>query len=100
MFDDQDDLDGNGIPDAIQRDPVVVPPESVAVGVFDPEPGLPGITSPMDATAEAGPGSAAADPQAMADQQHEAQVFGMLSSSVNETLKAIGEGLSTAARND
>ena len=47
MLDDPGDIDRNGIPDAIQRDPVVVPPEPVPFGVFDPDPdeGLPGITA-------------------------------------------------------
>jgi hypothetical protein len=53
MFDDPCDIDRNGIPDAIQRDPVVAPEEPVPFSLFPPEPaGLPGIDSPIEATAE------------------------------------------------
>ena len=51
MFDDDGDIDNNGIPDSIQRDPVVAPPEPVMFGEA-PDEGLPGITSPIEATAE------------------------------------------------
>ncbi len=50
MFDDDGDIDNNGIPDAIQRDPVVER-EPVIFGEPADE-GLPGITSPIEATAE------------------------------------------------
>ncbi len=51
MLDDPGDIDRNGIPDAIQRDPVVAP-EPVIFG--EPtQPGLPGITEPLEATADA-----------------------------------------------
>jgi hypothetical protein len=52
VFDDTGDIDRNGIPDAIQRDPVVVPGDPAPFSMFDPEPGLPGIDSPIEATAE------------------------------------------------
>ena len=49
------DADGNGIPDSIQRDPEVVPPEPVQF--FEPpaEPGLPRIDAPIEPTADATP---------------------------------------------
>ena len=51
MFDDDGDIDDNGIPDSIQRDPVV---ERQAVVFGEPaDEGLPGITAPIEATAEA-----------------------------------------------
>ncbi len=90
---DDGDLDRNGIPDAIQRDPVVVPPEPEPFGVFDPDPGLPGITTPIEATAGPQP-----EPATPADLQQQAREFEMLSGGLNETLKAIGDALNTAAR--
>ena len=51
MFEDDGDIDDNGIPDSIQRDPVVAPREPVMFGQ-PPEEGLPGITAPIEATAE------------------------------------------------
>ena len=50
MFDDDGDIDDNGIPDSIQRDPVVVR-DPVVFGEPADE-GLPGITAPIEATAE------------------------------------------------
>lgn len=52
MFDDDGDIDNNGIPDSIQRDPVVAPGDPVPFGMFEPDPGLPGITSPIETTAD------------------------------------------------
>ena len=50
VFDDDGDIDHNGIPDSIQRDPVV---ERDPVTFGQPaDEGPPGITSPIDATAE------------------------------------------------
>lgn len=90
MYDD--DIDRNGIPDMIQRDPVVVP-EPVEIFGEPPDPGLPGITAPIEATAEPEP-----EPATPADLQQQAREFDLLSSTVNETIKAIGEGLNAAAR--
>jgi hypothetical protein len=39
MFDDPGDIDRNGIPDSIQRDPVVAPGEEDPFDVFAPDPG-------------------------------------------------------------
>lgn len=47
------DIDGNGIPDAIQADPVIVPPEPAPFTLVPPELGLPGMDAPIGATAEA-----------------------------------------------
>lgn len=90
-------IDRNGIPDMIQRDPPIAPPQPTSFGGVDPDPdpGLPGITTPIDVPAEPDPEPA---PATMADAQHEAQVFSMLSSTVDQTIKSIGEGLSTMAR--
>ena len=48
MFDDDGDIDNNGIPDSIQRDPVVAPGDPAPFSMFEPDPGLPGITSPIE----------------------------------------------------
>jgi hypothetical protein len=88
MFDDPGDIDRNGIPDAIQRDPVVVPdpppvtPTSILVDPW-PGDGLPGITAPIEEpeasdaspTPPGGPGA-------------------------NEVIRALGEALSTMARKE
>jgi hypothetical protein len=50
MYDD--DIDRNGIPDMIQRDPVVVPETADR---FGDDVGLPGITAPIEAPAEVAP---------------------------------------------
>jgi alpha-beta hydrolase superfamily lysophospholipase len=51
MYDDTGDIDQNGVPDSIQRDPVV---EREPLIFGEPaEPGLPGITEPIEATADA-----------------------------------------------
>ncbi len=52
MLDNDGDIDNNGIPDSIQRDPVVAPGDPLPFSMFDPAPGLPGIDSPIEATAE------------------------------------------------
>ena len=54
MFDDPGDIDRNGIPDSIQRDPVVAPPEPAEFGAA-PDPGLPGIDAPIAPTSDATP---------------------------------------------
>jgi hypothetical protein len=46
MYDE--DIDRNGIPDMIQRDPVVVPEPFDLFG-DPPDDGLPGITAPIEA---------------------------------------------------
>ncbi len=93
MYDD--DIDRNGIPDAIQRDPVVAPP--VPFGVFDPDPdpGLPGITAPVEATSEPQPEPAAGTTE---QQGNESQALGALSNATSEVLKSIGDGLNSVAR--
>ena len=55
MFDDDGDIDDNGIPDSIQRDPVVAPGYPGPFSMFEPDPGLPGITSPIETMDEAMP---------------------------------------------
>lgn len=50
MFEDDGDIDDNGIPDSIQRDPVVE--RTPVVFGETPDEGLPGITAPIEATAE------------------------------------------------
>ena len=93
MYDDPGDIDRNGIPDAIQRDPVVVPEEPAPFSLYPPEPaGLPGIDAPIEATAEPG--------HERADQQQQAREFELLGTTVSETIKAIGEGLSSVARKE
>jgi hypothetical protein len=52
VLDDDGDIDNNGIPDSIQRDPVVAPGDPVPFNMFEPDAGLPGIDSPSEATAE------------------------------------------------
>jgi hypothetical protein len=52
MFDDPGDIDRNGIPDSIQRDPVGVPEDPQPLSGFAPDPGLPGIDPPIEATAD------------------------------------------------
>jgi hypothetical protein len=49
MLDDPGDIDRNGIPDAIQRDPVVAPGEPRPFSMYETD-GLPGIDTPVDAT--------------------------------------------------
>ena len=50
MFDDPGDIDRYGIPDSIQRDPVVVPDDAPAFREPEPDLGLTGIGSPMKAS--------------------------------------------------
>jgi hypothetical protein len=53
MFDDPGDIDRNGIPDSIQRDPVGVPEDPQPLSGFAPDPGLPGIDPPIEAPPDA-----------------------------------------------
>ena len=50
MFDDPGDIDRNGIGDSIQRDPVVVPDDAPAFREPEPDLGMSGIGSPMEAS--------------------------------------------------
>lgn len=105
MSDDPGDIDRNGIPDAIQRDPVIVP-EPASFGA-PPEEGLPGITAPIEATAEpplppqppAAP-SPDADEETMARYQADAQIYARHMNAYSEAIKAIGQGLSNVARKE
>ncbi len=51
MFEDDGDIDDNGIPDSIQRDPVVAPGEPRPFSMYETD-GLPGITSPIETVDE------------------------------------------------
>lgn len=98
MYDDPGDIDGNGIPDSLQFDPVLVTEPGMRFGE-PPEAGLPGITAPVYPETEAAE-TADIDPVGMVEVQHEAQQFGFLTEATGQVLKDIGDSLSTVARKE
>ena len=63
MTDDWWDADHNGIPDSIQRDPVVAPEPAAGSSEADQDARLPGINAPIDPPAEPAPDPSAVDPE-------------------------------------
>ena len=102
MTDYQDswDADRNGIPDSIQRDPVVAPDDSPAFSEPEPDVGLSEMTSPIEPPVAPTPPPADADEAAIVRYQQQLQEYSrtmqMLSNlqqMEHETRKAIVQNL-------
>lgn len=101
MFDDPGDLDRNGIPDAIQADPVIVPGDEDPFDVFAPQATLPGSpNAQVTETPPPAPEVPAPPPPSteMTEVQDEGKRMSVMMEMSNQVIKTIGEGLSEAAR--